>query len=147
MNPLNIAMVGVCLLGLMQPSAAMAAKADGKKARLIAKYDKNKNGVIDGEEMDALRKDFAADKAGDLKTYDTNGDGKLSDEEIKAIKPGAGKKVKAKSQKDSATGEKKDGPKKEKSQDGKAKQGGSGAQDKPKTPESPPQAEKNGASE
>src|SRR5215204_2755899 len=73
-------------------SATHAAKADGPKARLFAKYDKNKNGVIDGEEKSALQKDFAADKEGELKRFDANKDGKLDDEEIAAIKPPAGKK-------------------------------------------------------
>src|SRR5258708_9922493 len=92
MKKVLILVIGVCLSGLIVPSTTFAAKADGKKAKLIAKYDKNGNGIIDGEEKDALRKDFAADPKGDLKQYDTNGDGKLSDEEIAAIKPGATKK-------------------------------------------------------
>jgi len=70
----------------------LAAKADGPKAKLFAKYDKNKNGVIDGEEKDALRKDFAADKKGPLKRFDTNKDDKMDDDEIAAIKPPVGKK-------------------------------------------------------
>ncbi len=92
MKKVLILVIGFCLSGLIVPSSTFAAKADGKKAKLIAKYDKNGNGIIDGEEKDALRKDFAADPKGDLKQYDTNGDGKLSDEEIAAIKPGSGKK-------------------------------------------------------
>src|SRR5258708_24482646 len=92
MKKVLILVIGVCLSGLIVPSSTFGAKADGKKAKLIAKYDKNGNGIIDGEEKDALRKDFAADPKGDLKQYDTNGDGKLSDEEIAAIKPGSGKK-------------------------------------------------------
>src|SRR5262249_39738262 len=54
---------------------------------VFAKYDKNKNGVIDGEEKSALRKDYDADKEGELKRFDKNNDGKLDDEEIAAIKP------------------------------------------------------------
>ena len=119
-------MVGALLLGLMLPSTAMAAKADGKKAKLIAKYDKNGDGTLDGDEMDALRKDFEADKDGALKAYDKNGDGQLSDEEIQAIKPGAGKKTKAgsageKSKKEkkekAAQSENSDGPKKDEAPD------------------------------
>jgi len=135
--------IGACLLGLMQPTTALAAKADGKKAKLIAKYDKNKNGVIDGEEMKAFRKDFAADKEGTLKGYDKDGDGKLSDEEIKAIKPGAGKK--AKGQKGSGKGGKKEGQKGKKSED--EKKGEGGEVENSKTPESPKKSAKSGGPE
>lgn len=79
----------VCGLSLLP---AHAAKGDGPKARFFAKYDANKNGVIDGAEKDAVRKDYAADKEGDLKRFDTDKDGRLSDEELAAIKPPAGKK-------------------------------------------------------
>jgi hypothetical protein len=80
----------VGILGLAVPSTCLAAKADGKKAKLIAKYDKNGNGIIDGDEKEALRKDFAKDPQGELKALDKNGDGKLDDDEIAAIKPGKG---------------------------------------------------------
>jgi Ca2+-binding EF-hand superfamily protein len=87
-----------CLLGLvlgllawLAPTASLAAKADGPKARFFAKYDKNHNGVIDEDEKDALRKDYAANPDGDLKRFDKNHDGKLDDEEIAAIKPPTGK--------------------------------------------------------
>ena len=79
------------LLVLAAPSSALAAKADGKKAKLIAKYDANKNGKLDPDEREALRKDFAKDKDGELKAYDTNTDGKLDDKEVDAIQPGASK--------------------------------------------------------
>lgn len=92
MKQLLLLTLSLTLLGLFSPSTASAAVADGKKSKLIAKYDTNKNGKIDGEEMEALRKDFAKDPNGDLKAYDTNKNGKLDDDEIAAIKPGAGKK-------------------------------------------------------
>ncbi len=79
-------------LALVAPAVSFAAKADGSKAKAIAKYDTNKNGKIDGDEIVALRKDFDADPKGDLARFDTNKDGKLSDEEIAAIVPGSGKK-------------------------------------------------------
>jgi hypothetical protein len=82
----------VAALALLAPAASFAAKADGPKAKLIAKYDLNKNGKLDPDEIAALRKDFAADPKGELARFDTNHDGKLSDEEIAAIAPGAGKK-------------------------------------------------------
>jgi Ca2+-binding EF-hand superfamily protein len=94
MKNILILAAGFTVLGGIMTSSAFAAKADGKKAKLIAKYDKNGNGVIDGDEMEALRKDFAADKEGELKAFDTNGDGKLDDQEIAAIKPGANSKSK-----------------------------------------------------
>ena len=82
----------IAAFGSVPLTDASAAKADGKKAKLIAKYDKNGNGIIDGEEKEALRKDFAANPKGELKAFDKDGDGKLSDEEIAAIKPGSGAK-------------------------------------------------------
>ena len=82
----------LCLVGWFAPSTALAAKADGPKAKFFAKYDKNHNGVIDDDEKDAIRKDYAANPEGDLKRFDKNKDGKLDDEEIAAIKPPTGKK-------------------------------------------------------
>ena len=73
-------------------SAAKGAKPDkeAKKAAhalnqtVLATYDKNANGEIDGDEKDALRKAFETDAS--LKPLDKNADGKLDDEEIAAIK-------------------------------------------------------------
>ena len=56
-----IVVAGLCLVTVLMPSNLFAGKADGKKAKIIAKYDKNGNGVIDPDEMDAMRKDFAAE--------------------------------------------------------------------------------------
>jgi hypothetical protein len=93
MKKLPLLAAGLGLLALLAPTSALAQKAEGPKAKFFAKYDTNKNGVIDGDEIIALRKDFDADPTGDLRRYDTNHDGKLSDEEIAAIKPpGSGKK-------------------------------------------------------
>jgi Ca2+-binding EF-hand superfamily protein len=79
------------LFGWAVPTTTFAAKADGPKARFFAKYDKNHNGVIDEDEKEAIRKDYAANPDGDLKRFDTNKDGKLDDAEIAAIKPPTGK--------------------------------------------------------
>jgi Ca2+-binding EF-hand superfamily protein len=79
------------LFGWAVPTTTFAAKADGPKAKFFAKYDKNHNGVIDGDEKDAIRKDYAANPDGDLKRFDKNSDGKLDDAEIAAIKPPTGK--------------------------------------------------------
>lgn len=110
-------LIGLGLL-LLGSSTALADKANGPKAKLFAKYDKNKNGIIDGEEKDALRKDYAADPQGDLKRFDTNNNGKLEDDEIAAIKPPAGKKkASEKSGKDKDTTQKTDKAKTEKSKE------------------------------
>jgi Ca2+-binding EF-hand superfamily protein len=73
-------------------SATASAQSPGPKARLFAKYDTNKNGVIDGEEIAVVRKAFAADLKGEFATYDADHDGKLSDAEIASIKPPGAKK-------------------------------------------------------
>ena len=129
MKQLYNLMVCACLLGLILPPSVLAAKSDGKKAKLVAKYDKNGDGTLDAEEMEALRKDVEADKDGDLKAYDKDGDGKLSDEEISAIKPGASKTPK--------TGVAGDKPKKEKKE----------KKQKDAKPEGAGTAKKEGASE
>lgn len=82
---------GIVILSLVASLPAFADKANGPKARFFAKYDKNHNGVIDEDEKEAIRKDYAADPNGELKRFDKNGDGKLDDEEIAAIKPPTGK--------------------------------------------------------
>ena len=84
------------LATLALPAVALASKESGPKARIMAKYDLNKNGKLDPDEMAAIRKDFAADPSGELKKYDTDGDGKLSDDEIAKMVPGSGKKSGAK---------------------------------------------------
>ena len=79
------------LLGWAAPTTTLAAKADGPKAKFFAKYDKNHNGLIDENEKDAIRKDYAASPEGDLRRFDKDRDGKLDDKEIGAIKPPTGK--------------------------------------------------------
>lgn len=60
---------------------------DRQQAVKAAKpFDKNKNGKIDGEEIDALRKEFLKRPTGYLKFYDLNHDGQLDDVEIDGIK-------------------------------------------------------------
>ncbi len=83
--------IALGLFGWAVPATTFAAKADGPKAKFFAKYDKNHNGVIDEDEKEAIRKDYAADPNGDLKRFDKNSDGKLDDAEIAAIKPPTGK--------------------------------------------------------
>jgi Ca2+-binding EF-hand superfamily protein len=90
-RPWNL-LLGICLLAVLAPSSAPAAKSDGPKAKFFAKYDKNHNGIIDEDEKEAIRKDYAANPEGELKRFDTNHDGKLDDEEIAAITPPGRKK-------------------------------------------------------
>jgi len=87
------------LLAVAVPATVHAAgnkgekKAGGKAAREVhSLYDKNGNGVIDGDEVEAVNKAYAAEPNGILKQYDTNADGKLDDTELAAIKAGKGGK-------------------------------------------------------
>jgi hypothetical protein len=115
----RLLVAAVCAAGVT--TLAPAQPALGPKARIFAKYDTNKNGVIDGDEIAAVRKAYAADPKGEFATYDKDHDGKLSDEEIALIKPpggggktGAGKKAEAKkpaAEPKPAAGEKKPEPK------------------------------------
>ena len=103
MNKPLLAAFRVAALGLIATTGVFAASAgSGPKARIFAEFDTNKNGVIDGEEIAAVRKAFAAAPKGQFAAYDKNNDGKLDDAEIAAIKPPGAKK----------DGEKKDGGKK-----------------------------------
>ena len=66
-----------------------AKRAARKAAReTLAKYDKNSDGAITGDESAELRKAFDADKTGPLTPLDLNADGTLDDNEIAAIKAG-----------------------------------------------------------
>ena len=71
-----------------------ADKKAGKKAakEALALYDKNGNGVIDGDEVEAINKAYAAEPNGILKQFDSNADGKLDSTELAAIKAGKGGK-------------------------------------------------------
>jgi hypothetical protein len=90
------------LLALAIPASVQAAKNPDKKAAkkdlkaIMAQYDTNKNGIIDGDEIAAVKKGYEADKTGPLKRFDTNNDGKLDDTEIAAIHGGKGGKKKKK---------------------------------------------------
>jgi Ca2+-binding EF-hand superfamily protein len=95
-------------LAFVIPTGAFAAAATGPKAKIFAEFDANKNGVIDGDEVAAVRKAFAADPKGQFARYDADKDGKLSDAEIAEIKPPGAKGKKDGEKK----GGKKDGGKK-----------------------------------
>ncbi len=83
---LSILTIAALSLSLVVPAEAGKKGKKGKKgsADLLATYDKNSNGKIDGDEVEALKKDFAAGKP-EIKALDTNNDGSLSDEEIAAV--------------------------------------------------------------
>jgi len=107
MKKIPLLATALVLAALGAPTAAFAAKADGPKAKLLAKYDANKNGKLDAEECEAARKDFAADPKGELAKLDTNKDGKLSDEELAALTAGSGKKKDADAKTEKKAGKKK----------------------------------------
>jgi len=75
------------------PSVALAAKGDPKmtKPTLISKYDANKNGKLDADELAQVKSDFLADPQGELKRLDADKDGKLDDKELATL---SGKKEK-----------------------------------------------------
>ena len=75
----------------MATPATDAAKGAEKtkrqpSAKTLEKYDTNKNGVIDPEEKEAMKKDRTARREERLKKYDKNGDSKLDDTEKAAMK-------------------------------------------------------------
>ena len=99
----SILVLTIGLVAFALPAQAGAGKGDpnkkaAKKAArdAIAQYDKNGNGIIDGDEVAAIQKAYEADKTGPLKAFDLNADGKLDDKEVAAIHAGkkAGKKAK-----------------------------------------------------
>ncbi len=87
---------------LVLAPASYAAKGDRKKAAntasadLLKKFDTNANGKIDGDELEAVRKDFASSADLNIKALDKDHDGKLSDSEIEAMNTAAPKKIKKK---------------------------------------------------
>ena len=91
MNKPILLLLTAAILTLASPTIAQAAKDPDKKAAkqaikaVLKQYDTNGNGVIDGDEKDAVRKAYEADKDGPLKRFDVNNDGKLDDSELAAI--------------------------------------------------------------
>ncbi len=84
---LTILTIAALSLAITAPAnAAKGGKKGGKKAMkaLLATYDKDNNGKIDGDEVTALKADFTSGKP-EVKVLDTNNDGTLSDEEIAAV--------------------------------------------------------------
>lgn len=87
MKKLPLLLAAALLPVLVAPFALAQGAGNGPKARLFAKYDTNKNGAIDGDEVAAVRQAFAAEPKGELARYDANANGKLDDAEIAEIKP------------------------------------------------------------
>ena len=95
MKQITIIFMAGLLLGVASGFAAPppnGAKKARKAGNVIAKYDKNNNGFIDADEVEAIQKAFATDVA--LKQFDKNGDGKLDDIEVSAMNPQPKKKKK-----------------------------------------------------
>ena len=100
MKRISIIILAISLSGIAGNAfAAKLAKANPKAAKkaqksekVIAKYDKNNNGFIDADEVEAIQKAFTTDPA--LKQFDKNGDGKLDDIEVSAMNPQPKKKKK-----------------------------------------------------
>jgi hypothetical protein len=88
MNRIHLISSSVCLLGLVAPSTALAEK----KPDIFAQYNVSHTGVLQPDEIAAIRKDYAANPDGPLKKYDVNHEGKLTDADIALIKPHKHKK-------------------------------------------------------
>ena len=80
---LPIALASVAILGLAAPAHAGKGKKKGgpDTAHVLAHFDKDHNGVLEGKEATKAQAVYAA-----LATLDTNHDGQLSDSEIAAAK-------------------------------------------------------------
>jgi Ca2+-binding EF-hand superfamily protein len=103
---MKIPLLVFAVAALVLPSMALAAKKDTPKATkptLIGKYDTNKNGQLDADELEQIKSDYLADPKGELRRLDHDHDGKLSDAELAPLlgtkkaeagdkKPGARKK-------------------------------------------------------
>lgn len=63
---------------------ARGAKGE-RPAKTLRDLDKNANRQIDGDEVDALKKQFAAEPKSALARFDKNADSKLDDDEVKAL--------------------------------------------------------------
>ena len=86
----KLCILAVAMLAIVTAPFAFAKKSADKAhapspSAAFAKYDTNKDGILDAGEKAALVRDFNADKTGPLKVWDANKDGKLSDDEMTAI--------------------------------------------------------------
>lgn len=112
MNKLRLLPAALALATLVLAPAAFAAKAEGPKAKAMAKYDLDHDGKLSAAELAAVEKDFAAAPTGDLARFDIDKDGKLSPAELAKIVPGSGAgKKRADGEKKTGDGKKKDAAK------------------------------------
>ena len=74
--------IAISVIGLVT-HAADAEKKTVRRETILEKYDKNKNGKLDPDEREALRKDREAER---IKRFDKNGDGKLDAQEEAAAR-------------------------------------------------------------
>jgi hypothetical protein len=93
MKKTSLLLIGTLAASVAFPTSWLfAAKAEGANAKLLERYDSNKNGKLDPDEFAAVRSDFAAKRKNVLAKLDTDKDGKLSDAELSAVSGGkAGK--------------------------------------------------------
>ena len=78
-----VILVTICMSGLIAFSADTDKKEKRTRAKLLEKYDTNKDGKLDKSERQAMHKDRQAEA---LKKYDKDGDGKLDESERKAAR-------------------------------------------------------------
>ncbi|MFP2927758.1 EF-hand domain-containing protein [Pyxidicoccus sp. 3LG] len=79
-------LVGVTLASLVAGSAALAESPrnggpDGRRARLVEKFDTNKDGTLDESERAAMRAEREKKHEEMLQKFDANKDGKLDEAE------------------------------------------------------------------
>ena len=76
--------VAISVSGLVSLAADNENKPGApRRGNLLEKYDKNKNGKLDQDEREALRKDRVAERT---KRFDKNGDGKIDEKEQQAMR-------------------------------------------------------------
>ena len=88
---------GVCMVLLLAACTPLQAKENGRPGgrsngigprKFLLQLDANKNGRIDGPEVDKLRAAFNGPMQGDLARFDLDGDGRLDDGEVARIQLG-----------------------------------------------------------
>jgi hypothetical protein len=102
-NMKKLSIILAVAIALTAPTFAAANARKGKggpnKAqhacmKAVKGFDTDKNGQIDGKEIEALKAAFAGNAA--LKQLDTNANGKLDDDEITALNAKLGRHAKGK---------------------------------------------------
>jgi len=83
----TLALTSLALFVIAAPAQAGGGKKGEASARVLAHFDKDHNGVIDGAEVARVQAVYAA-----LYALDTDHDGKLSETELAAAKIPTGRK-------------------------------------------------------